>query len=170
MLQQHGLIAVMVLVLFLGVVNVAYTANGSGVKARLQRLEDIEAIRTLLIEYGQDLDKRDFEAYGNLFAKDGVWSGGMGSAQGPREIQKMVEAGFSRMSPTLYENSHHVLTSMDIEVNGDTAKAWTRWMWVVQGPDGKPLPMRSGHYDDILTRENGAWKFKNRHATTEINK
>ena len=137
---------------------------------RLQRLEDIEAIRSLLIEYGQALDQRDFEAYGRLFAEEGERKGGMGSAQTPVGIQKMVEQGFSRMSPGLYENSHHVMTSLDIEVNGDTATAWSRWMWVVEGAEGKPLPERSGHYEDTLIRENRQWKFKHRQAFTEINK
>jgi hypothetical protein len=101
----------------------AESGDGS-VEDRLQRLEDREAIRSLLIDYGRALDKRDFTAYGKLFARNGTWKGGMGSATGPEEIGKMVEAGFGRMKPEQYTDSNHVMTSMDIELDGDTATAW----------------------------------------------
>ena len=137
--------------------------------ARLQRLEDVEAIRTLLVRYGRELDKRDFAAYGALFAQDGSWKGGMGGATGPDAIAKMVAAGFERMSPALYTNSNHVMSSFDIAVDGDTATAWSRWTWVVVGADGKPETHRAGHYEDTLVRERGEWKFKTRQAFNEIN-
>ena len=54
--------------------------------------------------------------------------------------------------------------------DGDTAKAWSRWLWVVEGSDAKPRVERGGHYVDTLVRENGQWKFKSRQAVTEINK
>ena len=119
------------------------------------------------IDYGRALDKRDFVAYGRLFAKAGTWKGGMGSATTPQGIQKMVEDGFGKMSPDLYENSNHVMTSMDIEVHGDTATSWSRWLWVVKGADGKPRTERGGHYEDVLIRENGLWRFKIRQAFNE---
>lgn len=140
------------------------------VEQRLQKLEDVEAIRSLLIDYGRALDKRDFEAYGQLFAKNGTWKGGMGSATSPEDIAKMVEAGFGRMSPEIYTDSNHVMTSLDIEVDGDTAQAWSRWMWVIVDEDGKPRIERAGHYEDTLVREGGSWKFHERQAFTEINK
>ena len=147
----------------------AQSGNAS-VDERLQRLEDIEAIRSLLIDYGRALDKRDFTAYGKLFAENGVWKGGMGSATGPEEIGKMVEAGFGRMKAEQYTDSNHVMTSMDIELDGNSATAWSRWLWVVVGDDNKPRVERAGHYEDRLVRENGQWKFLYRQAFTEINK
>ena len=150
--------------------NLAHRAEGADtVEARLQKLEDVEAIHTLLVRYGRTLDKRDFEAYGALFAQDGSWKGGMGTATGPDAIAKMVAAGFERMDPSLYQNSNHVMTSFDVEVDGDTATAWSRWTWVVVGDSGKPQTERAGHYEDTLVRERGEWKFKSRQAFTEIN-
>lgn len=168
--RHQATLAALALVLIFFAASVVHTASSSGtVENRLQRLEDIEAIRSLLIDYGRALDRRDFKAYGQLFARDGTWSGGMGSAKTPEGIQKMVEEGFGRMPPELYENSNHVMTSMDISVDGDTATAWSRWIWVVAGPEGKPRTERAGRYEDILVRENGQWKFKERKTTTEIN-
>jgi uncharacterized protein (TIGR02246 family) len=150
--------------------NLVHRAEGADtVEVRLRKLEDVDAIHSLLVHYGRALDKRDYAAYGALFAQDGSWKGGMGTATGPDAIGKMVAAGFERMSPALYTNSNHVLTSFDVEIDGDTATAWSRWTWVVVGADGKPQPERAGHYEDTLVRERGAWKFKSRQAFTEIN-
>ena len=168
MKNSHAIFAALILVLAFVVGNTVRPAPSSlSVDQRLQKLEDTEAIRLLLIDYGRALDKRDFVAYGRLFAKDGTWKGGMGSATTPQGIQKMVEDGFGKMSPDLYQNSNHVMTSMDIEVHGDTATAWSRWLWVVRGADGKPRTERGGHYEDILIRENGLWRFKIRQAFNE---
>ena len=167
---QHGVVIGALVVLSFAFGSLAHRAEGADTaEARLQRLEDIEAIRTLLVRYGRELDQRDFAAYGALFARDGSWRGGMGSATGPDAIAKMVAAGFERMSPSLYTGSNHVMSSFDIEVDGDTATAWSRWTWVVVGADGKPQPERAGRYEDTLVREGGEWKFESRQAFTEIN-
>jgi hypothetical protein len=161
--------AAFTLVLAFAFGSVVHTAtNNATLEQRVQKLEDTEAIRTLLVAYGRALDSRDFKAYGDLFAKEGTWKGGMGSATSPDAIGKMVAAGFSRMSPKLYEKSNHVMTSLDIKVDGDTAKAWSRWLWVVEGDDKRPRVERGGHYEDTLIREDGRWKFRNRQAFTEI--
>lgn len=168
---QQGVVAtIAVVALSLLFANLAHRAEGADtVDARLRKMEDVDAIHTLLVRYGRELDKRDFKAYGALFAQDGSWKGGMGSATGPDAIAKMVAAGFARMEPSLYQNSYHLMTSFDVQVAGDTATAWSRWTWVVVGASGKPQTERSGHYDDTFVRERGEWKFESRQATTEIN-
>ena len=169
-IQQGVLVAAAVIGLSFAFSNLAHRAEGAdAVEARLRKVEDVEAIRSLLVDYGRALDRRDFQAYGALFAENGSWKGGMGTATGPDAIAKMVAAGFERMSPSLYENSNHVMSSFDIDVDGDTATAWSRWTWVVVGTNGKPQPERAGHYEDTLVRESGEWKFQSRQAFTEIN-
>jgi hypothetical protein len=59
--------------------------------ARIQRLEDIEEIRVLLTNYGRFLDAHDLAPYSQLFARDGEWVGGFGSAKGPAGIQALME-------------------------------------------------------------------------------
>jgi uncharacterized protein (TIGR02246 family) len=170
MKTRHAVTAAFTLVVAFALVGVVHTATSNAtLEQRLQKVEDTEAIRSLLIAYGRALDSRDFKAYGQLFASDGTWKGGMGSATGPQNIATMVAAGFARMSPKLYEKSNHVMTSLDIRVDGDTAKAWSRWLWVVEGEDKRPRVERGGHYEDSLIRENGQWKFKSRQAFTELN-
>src|SRR5262252_10843743 len=135
------------------------------IAARLQRLEDIEEIRTLLTDYGRFLDSRDLAAYSHLFARDGEWVGGFGSAKGPSEIlafmQKNLGTGPNR------NNSYHILSNFEIDVKGDTATAWSRWTFIVPASDGKPVLSQAGRYDDTLIREDGRWKFKRRVASND---
>ena len=136
------------------------------IAARLQRLEDIEEIRTLLTDYGRLLDSRDLPAYSRLFARDGEWVGGFGSAKGPADIlafmQKNLGAGPNR------NNSYHILSNFEIDVKGDSATAWSRWTFIVPAADGKPVISQAGRYDDTLIREEGRWKFKRRVASNDI--
>jgi hypothetical protein len=80
----------------------------------------------------------------------------------------MLEKVFARIPPGKYGNSFHIMSSMVIEVDGDTATSWSRWTWFVEGENGKPVPQRAGHYEDILVKEEGRWKFKHRLTVTEL--
>ncbi|MEE8428528.1 MAG: nuclear transport factor 2 family protein, partial [Gammaproteobacteria bacterium] len=48
------------------------TEDSPSIEDRMQRLEDREAIRELLVTYGRLLDKKDLVGYSKLFAEDGV--------------------------------------------------------------------------------------------------
>jgi hypothetical protein len=145
------------------------TANASlSLEQQLRRIQDRETIEELLITYGRFLDKQDLVGYSNLFAKDGVWEGGIGSAKGPKEIREMLEAVFGRTARGQYDNSYHIMSDIIIDVDGDTATSWSRWTWIVEGEDGKPVPQRSGHYEDKMVRESGEWKFQHRLTVTEL--
>jgi len=139
-----------------------------GVEERLRRLEDREAIRDLLTDYGRALDRRDTQAYSELFATDGEWSGGLGSGQTPAGIKQMLDDAFARMTPGVYRNPHHLLGNFAIDLDGDRATATSRWVWIAAGPDGAPQLMRAGRYDDDLVREEGRWKFRRRRAVTDL--
>jgi hypothetical protein len=135
------------------------------VEARLQRLESLEEIRTVLTDYGRFLDARDFSSYSHLFAKDGEWIGGLGQLRGPTAIQVFMEKSIGTANPG---HNYHLLSSFEIDLHGDTATAWSRWAFVVPGPDQKPVIAQSGHYDDTLVREDGHWRFKRRTASTDL--
>jgi hypothetical protein len=144
------------------------SAESRRVEQRLRRIEDHDAIEKLLITYGRFLDKEDLVGYSDLFAKDGVWAGGIGSAKGPRQIREMLQTVLARTTPGQYGNAYHIMSDIIIDVDGDTAKSWSRWTWIVEAEDGRPVPQRSGHYEDTLVRENGQWKFQYRLTVTEL--
>ena len=140
--------------------------NGnSSLEARVQHLEDLEEIRMLLTNYGRFLDARDFASYAHLFAKDGEWVGGLGTVQGPAAIQAFMEKA---IGTTNAGHNYHLLSNFEIDVQGDTATAWSRWAFVVPGPDKKPVIAQGGRYDDALVREDGRWRFKRRTASTDL--
>jgi uncharacterized protein (TIGR02246 family) len=154
------------LLLALGLPMAAQAPRDASVAARLQRLEDKEEIQKVLLDYGRHLDSRDFAAYSHLFAKDGEWVGGFGSVKGPAAIQAFMEKNIGT-GPNR-TNTYHLLSNFVIDVQGDTATAWSRWAFVTPGPDGKPVIAQGGRYDDTLVREDGRWKFKRRVASNDL--
>jgi hypothetical protein len=135
---------------------------------RIQRLEDIEEIRILLTDYGRFLDAHALKAYSQLFAEDGEWVGGFGRAKGPAAVQALMEKNLGVTSKSKPGFTCHLLTNFVIDVQGNTATAWSRWTFVVTGADNRPAMLYGGHYDDILVRESGHWKFKRRVAANDI--
>ena len=69
-------------------------AAGRRALARLRRLEDLEQISQLFIDYKIVLDRQDFAAYADLFAEDGefVASPHRAERKGRAAIKAMVEA------------------------------------------------------------------------------
>jgi hypothetical protein len=141
--------------LMMGVSGTAPAADARGgdpsLNAKVQRLLDREAILELLVTYGRLLDKRDLVGYSKLFAADGVWEGGIGSAKGPAAIQQMLERVYGRVEPGRFgSGAYHIMSDFIVAI------------------DGKPAIQRSGHYEDKLVRERGEWRFKHRLTVTEM--
>jgi hypothetical protein len=141
------------------------TAGNTSLESRVQHLEDLEEIRTVLTDYGRSLDARDFYSYSHLFAKEGEWIGGLGKVQGPAAIQAFMEKS---IGTTNTAHNYHLLSNFEINVHGETATAWSRWAFVVPGADKKPVIAQGGHYDDTFVRENGHWKFRSRKASNDL--
>jgi uncharacterized protein (TIGR02246 family) len=139
-------------------------------ESRLQRLEDTNAIRDLLIEYGQRLDSGDWVGYSRLFARQGTWTGSFGKATGPEEILAMLRKSLGPMPP--YDpnkvRSFHLMTNCVIRVDGDRASATSRWTNFARTDDNKLVPRLAGRYEDVLVREDGKWKFLSREAPRDI--
>src|SRR3984957_5220018 len=112
------------------------TGNDASLATRIQRLEDESEVRTLLLNYGRSLDAHDFGAYGRLFANDGEWVGGFGSVKGPAAIEAFMVKNIG--APGKPNGTYHLLSNFIIDVNGDSATAWSRWGYVTPGADKKP--------------------------------
>jgi hypothetical protein len=134
------------------------------VEERLQRLEDREEIRELLLDYGRYLDQRDFVTFSQLFAEnEGEWIGGMGRAKTPQAIQKLMEDTIGQDSnKEIRGPNYHLLMNESICINGNEAEATTKWVFVVQNDSRQPQLFFLGHYSDTLVREKDRWKFLKR--------
>jgi len=147
-----------------GLIGSAGAAPADALEARLRGVEDCLEIERLLMRYGAALDSRDFTAYSELFAAQGIWQGGLGTFQGPEAIKAGMLKAFGAPGAPPPTGTFHLLTNPIIEVHGDQATAssrWTFWRMV----DGKPVVALAGRYDDTLTREHGHWKFQKRVAS-----
>jgi uncharacterized protein (TIGR02246 family) len=140
--------------------------------AKVKRFEDMQQIADLLNEYGRALDTRDFKAYAALFAKDGSWSGGLGTVSGgPQAIYEFMTSriggGGRGGRPSIgFGSTYHIMSNFKIDVTGDAATATSRWTFVsaARGPGIQV----AGRYEDRLVREDGAWKFKSRQAFNDV--
>jgi uncharacterized protein (TIGR02246 family) len=132
-------------------------------ETRLRRLEDLDEIRQLFIDYGQLLDRGDFAAYAQLFAEDGeLMIGPMGRAKGRQEIETMMsKVGGSG-------GSLHIISSPVVQLDGDRATSHVMWTVVNRGEDDSPVVGMVGHHEDELVREQGRWRFARRRGFVEI--
>jgi hypothetical protein len=149
----------------------AGATDQKGVEASLQRLEDREQIRELLAEYIRCLDARDHATYSRLFASDGELTFAQGHAIGPQAIRELMEEGERKADPSrtaAMAGSVHLLTDLSIQLNGDQATAHSRWTLIVRSGESRPVVSASGHYSDLLIRENVGWKFKRREIVADL--
>ena len=136
--------------------------------ARVRRLEDRAEIERLFFDYRRFLDARDLHSYSKLFCEDGEWTGRTGSAVGPEAIQAMLEANLSPNPPAPDATSWHIVSNPTIDLDGDRATAHTTWALIRRADGDVPQVALLGHYDDVLARENGRWRFKRRQAHIDI--
>ena len=138
---------------------------------RLARLEDLEAIRRLFGEYRRHLDRKDFRGYAALFARAGEFIAGPGGsirATGPDAIFALVDGMRGSLLTDRDGDDLHVALNEVIELDGDRATASSTWLYILRGEGDVPELAKIGHYEDVLTREDGTWKFLRREAPTDI--
>jgi hypothetical protein len=148
-------------------------APDQSVLERLQRLEDKEAIYSVLQRFFEYQETRNRDAYANLFAPDGELILRVGHQKGgPDGIRGNGRSGGGARNETPTEPNRHILSNVHIELDGDKATAVSRWTLLVPSEDDKPLPpglpprvfrvAGTGQYCDKLVRHEGEWKILQR--------
>lgn len=92
--------------------------------ARVRVLEDREAIRALILAYGEAHDHRDYRVFASLFAADGEWVGGLGSAKGPKAIFELMDRTIGHHPEPNGSGTYHVMANDQIEIDGDRANVF----------------------------------------------
>jgi len=139
--------------------------------ARIQRLEDIEAIRRLFQDYRRSLDSKDFRTYADLFAQDGEFIAGPDGtirAKGREAIFALVDGMRGSLLTDETGDDLHAAVNDVIELDGDRATATSTWIYLVRADGDVPEVSKIGRYIDVLTREDGSWKFLRREAPADI--
>jgi hypothetical protein len=138
-------------------------ASNDSAAARLQRLEDRAEIMELLTAYGATLDRRDFAAFGQLFAEDAEYGGGRSPTRGRAAIQAQLERTIISNPSNLPGPNRHVFFNPSIKIDGDRATAHSLGAYTVPqvGTQATQLVFFTA-YDDMLVRKNGRWLFQRR--------
>jgi 3-phenylpropionate/cinnamic acid dioxygenase small subunit len=127
--------------------------------ARLRELEDREAIRNVFVKYAEHLDGGDYQGYASLFARDGVF----GEARGREQVAEQMAAYGKRVdqgkAARRFNPAVHLISNVDIDLEGGRARAKAVWSYVTNDPDSMPVTLQFGTYDDDLVREDGEWKI-----------
>jgi len=141
----------------------------SSIEERLQALEDHEAIRALIAAYRRALDEKDFEAYADLFGDDGEFVTGGRTFRGRAEILAMLaELQATGALTVAAGDDRHLVTNVEIAVDGDGATASSTWVYLTRGAGDEPQLALVGHYEDALRRTAAGWRFARRAAPRDI--
>ncbi len=146
----------------------AHAADLESLAKRVQVLEDREEIRALILAYGQAHDHRDYKMFASLFATNGEWIGGLGTAKGPDAIFALMDKSIGHHPLPEGSGTFHVLTNDQIVIDGDRASSVTKWLYLTAGDDKAPKLTYLGHYDERFIRESGHWKFLRRQSVSDI--
>lgn len=146
----------------------AMLACGTGTALADSYAEARAAIENLQARYTFAMDFHDPEEYAAVFAEDGVldWAGGL--LEGRAAIRQFMEDGVYNLtrdaeSAAWPATTRHFITNKVIEVDGDTAKAWTYWFQANNnGADRSAQYGLFGHYEDELAKIDGEWLFTRR--------
>ncbi len=133
--------------------------------SRLRRLEDLEEIRQLFVDYGRHLDAGDVEAYADLFADDGeVLLGPIGRATGRAAIVELMTTVKARAQAP----SFHLVTNPVVRLDGDRATGEVLWTVIKPNASGKLEVAMFGRHVDELVRERGRWKIRKRKGRIDV--
>ena len=130
---------------------------------RLQRSEDIEAIKRLQRAYGYYLDKNLFRAVADLFAEDGAIEIAARGVYVGREriydfLLTLLGNGIDGPVPGHIGNHFQLQAIVSLDEGGTTAKA--RWRaWVQFGDLGGVANWLEGPYEIDYRKEDGVWKI-----------
>lgn len=141
--------------------------------SRLQRLEDISAIKQLLSTYAQASDKNnDPVLMLPLFTEDGALD--VGSGYGRFQGREVLGAFFSGTASIISWSLHYNISpSIQIAEDGLTAAAfWYLWE-LANMPDaetGEEVPVLIGgsYTSDLVKESDGQWRFKEIRLKMEI--
>lgn len=131
-------------------------ANVQSLEERLERLENIEAIRRLKLRYAELCDDGyNADKLAELFTEDCVFdSGELGAFHGREEIRQAFKNVSSEMTFAI-----HYMTAHQIDIAPGGLEATGTWnLWQPTTLNGKAV-LLAGTYHDRYRKVNGVWMF-----------
>ncbi|AKT42180.1 nuclear transport factor 2 family protein [Chondromyces crocatus] len=137
-----------------------------GIKARLDRIDDLEALRDLKALYARRVDDnhraptpQSATAAADLFTNDAILDLGPGSRY---EGRAQILNAFQNLFPAATAWSTHYIVNPLLQVNGNTATGTWYFLLYTQPKTSPPSPVLTlwGHYAEKYVKTNAGWKFK----------
>lgn len=143
------------------------SAELEALAARIQRLEDIEAIRSTWVDYCARLDAADWDGLGDVFTEDAVLemdgldalggSGRDGVYRGRASVigdfYARVAGGAARTDEGFFSTGH-LSTNLQVELEGDEATTLAYFLEIVANDR-----VLIGTYQHRFRRESDRWRF-----------
>ena len=123
-------------------------------EARIQEIEDREAIRELTAMYCKCAVQADVDAIVDLFTPDGIMESGDTHVAGHEKLRAMYDEAMGDLRPLPCVHNHI------IEVEGDRARGTCTLE--LRGVADGTSQIGAGHYEDEFQRLDGGWKFSHR--------
>jgi len=122
--------------------------------------EDKFAIQELIARYSHAIDRGNYDAWVDCFAKDGAFQ----SSQTRRFVGRAELKKFTEQFETLraiLPNVRHCVMNTVTDVEGDKALSSSYLQVLITGKEGTKLVV-CGCYDDTFVKVGGEWRFKER--------
>ncbi|MEZ5737653.1 MAG: nuclear transport factor 2 family protein [Novosphingobium sp.] len=131
----------------------------SSVEERLQRIEDIEAIRGLLSQIARGIDRFDGELLAEAIHADAIIDMG-----GAAPISGSAFASALKPPAEPRPGRMHIITNERIDITGDNAESETYILSCQDMLAGevRKTRLRAGRYLDRFERRDGGWKLSAR--------
>jgi len=134
--------------------------TGGTLEARLQALEDREAIRSLIAAYGPLADAGEADAVAALWTTDGVYGvGGMGEGRGREAIAGLIDGPVHRA--LMADGCAHLLGPVAIDLDGDRAVARGHSVVLRHCDGGFAIHRVSANRWELVRTEDG-WRVSRR--------
>lgn len=157
--------------LVLGAGGLAGFARAADPPVQLTTLSDRLAIEQLMTgDYPRALDEHHWKEYAALFTTAAELTFGHQRLKGAVAIERFFTgqeaAQASATPPAAPVHTLHVVTNLSIHLDGDSATAGAYWQTIGQR-EGHPAVLSAGHYEDLLKKVGGRWKFAKRRILTD---
>jgi uncharacterized protein (TIGR02246 family) len=134
-------------------------------EARVQRLEDLQAITQLLVDYGELLDQRDLDGFAALWDEDAEFTMSTGRASTGRAAIRAMLADVMAQSP---KAAMHIETNPRVTLDGDRATSTIMYAVAFTQDDGLARVTMLGHHHDELVRTADGWRIKRRRNVVDL--
>lgn len=139
----------------------AEAAEHAAVMARLDALEAESEIRRKLQTYMAVLGASDWDNYVNYFTREGKLIMTEGTRVGRDDIKERMSTAAARMARAAQgrpvRKRADLLSNIEVDVDGNTASAKSRFTFISENADGGFDVVGSGLYIDEWALEDGEW-------------